>query len=112
MSEAAIELINGLGSTRRVERDSQKLATRLGITLEDCIAKYGIEGELYCDDKINSSIVHTCYIVDYSSPPVTQPDLFCQWIYDKDEQGIVWNGGEKFYKYVEWIKYITAVSAW
>lgn len=34
------------------------------------------------------------------------PDAYCQWQLTKDCQGIEWDGGEKFYKYEEWLQYI------
>eukprot|EP01034_Spumella_vulgaris_P028703 gene28703-35605_t len=48
LSSGAIEIIQGLGSTRRMHRDSQKLADRLGISLEECLEKYLADGQLYC----------------------------------------------------------------
>lgn len=35
-----------------------------------------------------------------------QPGLWCQWTPNDDGTAIVWDGGEKFYDYVEWIEYI------
>ncbi len=45
-------------------------------------------------------------IVDYNSPPNGQPSLWCQWIPTEDGKGIVWDGGEKFYSYIEWLEYL------
>jgi len=36
------------------------------------------------------------------------PAIWCQWVPTEDGKGIVWDGGEKFYNYVEWIKYLIA----
>lgn len=33
------------------------------------------------------------------------PGIWCQWIIDEDGQ-LCWNGGEKFYKYSEWLEYL------
>jgi hypothetical protein len=35
-----------------------------------------------------------------------QPGLWCQWVPNEDGTALVWDGGEKFYEYVEWIEYI------
>ena len=35
-----------------------------------------------------------------------QPGLWCQWVPTEDGTAIVWDEGEKFYNYVEWIKYL------
>lgn len=45
-------------------------------------------------------------VVDYNSSPNNQPGLWCQWIPTEDGTAIVWDGGEKFYDYVEWLEYI------
>ena len=45
-------------------------------------------------------------LVDYNYPPDGQPSLWCQWVPSNDGTSIVWDGGEKFYHYVEWIEYL------
>lgn len=49
---------------------------------------------------------HDASIVDRTSPPGSQPGLMCQWIPTRDGRAIKWDGIEKFYEYVEWIKYL------
>lgn len=34
------------------------------------------------------------------------PGYYCQWIPTEDGWGLEWDGGEKFYSYVEWLKYL------
>ncbi len=45
-------------------------------------------------------------IKDYNIPPRGQPGLWCHWVPTKDGMGIEWDGGEKFYRYIDWLKYI------
>ncbi|MFW5887889.1 MAG: hypothetical protein ACOCUH_03720 [Bacteriovoracia bacterium] len=45
-------------------------------------------------------------VIDYNRPPKNQPSLWNQWIPSEDGTMIVWNEGEKFYDYVEWIQYL------
>ena len=45
-------------------------------------------------------------IVSYNYPPKGQPGLWCQWVPTEDNTGIEWNGSEKFYSYVEWLRYL------
>lgn len=45
-------------------------------------------------------------IVAYNHPPCDQPSLWCQWVPSHDGTAIVWDGGEKFYEYVDWIEYL------
>lgn len=35
-----------------------------------------------------------------------QPDSYNQWILTKDCRHIKWDGGEKFYNYVEWLQFL------
>lgn len=45
-------------------------------------------------------------ILDFNGRPAEQPDLWCQWVPTDDGLAIVWDGGEKFYKYVAWLEYV------
>lgn len=45
-------------------------------------------------------------LVDYNYPPAGQPSLWCQWVPNDGGTAIIWDGGEKFYSYVEWIEYL------
>jgi hypothetical protein len=86
------EFLTKLASTRRMKR---KLPP-----------EYGIEGEFYVDGAGYAGQDREDSIVDYNKPPSTQPGLWCQWIPTHDGTAIEWDGGEKFYHYVDWIKYI------
>lgn len=35
-----------------------------------------------------------------------QPGLWCQWVLTADGTQLEWDGGEKFYNYVEWLQYL------
>ncbi len=47
-------------------------------------------------------------VSDANQPPDDQPGLWCQWVPTEDGAGIEWDGGEKFYSYVEWLEYLIA----
>ncbi len=66
---------------------------------------YGIEGEFYVGDD-QRTIRDGGNIIEFNTPPRTQPGLWCQWIPTDDGLGIEWDGNEKFYNYVEWLNYI------
>lgn len=66
---------------------------------------WGIEGEFYVDHESWSSEGDET-VIDHNTPPSTQPGLWCQWVPGEDGSTIVWDGGEKFYDYVEWLQYI------
>lgn len=72
--------------------------------------EFGVEGEFYvqhADDAYAGQIEHNDpRVIDYNTPPKTQPGLWCQWEPSEDGQYIQWDGGEKFYCYIEWIQYL------
>jgi hypothetical protein len=40
--------------------------------------------------------------------------LWCQWTPNEDGSAIQWDGGEKFYNYIEWLQYLIEnfISRW
>ena len=68
--------------------------------------EYGIEGEFYVDGTGWAGQDSDKNVINYNRPPSTQPGLWCQWIPTDDASELVWNGGEKFYNYVEWLQYL------
>ena len=34
------------------------------------------------------------------------PGLYCQWIPSEDGNHLEWDGNEKFYSYIDWLKYL------
>ena len=45
-------------------------------------------------------------IINYNQPAENQPGLWCQWVITDDGKYLEWDGGEKFYNYVEWLVYL------
>jgi hypothetical protein len=70
------------------------------------VKEFGIDGEFYVYGKGPFGQNEDETVVDGNMPPSTQPGLWCQWVPTSDGKHIVWDGGEKFYNYVEWLQYI------
>lgn len=94
------------GSTRRMKRDEAKaellpdpLRLAAGLPI-------GEEGGYFVGAGGFAGQDHTPDIIDYNDEPKGQPSLWCQWIPNDDGTAIVWDEGEKFYDYVDWIKYL------
>ena len=68
--------------------------------------EYGIEGEFYVDGTGWAGQDSDTTVINYNRPPSTQPGLWCQWVPTDDGSELVWDGGEKFYNYVEWLDYL------
>lgn len=86
------KLVNGLANTRRMKRKVDP--------------KYGVDGEFYIDGEGFMGQGHEDNIVDHNTPPETQPSLWLQWVINDDHEHLEWDGGEKFYSYVEWLEYL------
>ncbi len=67
--------------------------------------KYGAEGEFYVNGERGSGD-HDDNVIDYNTPPSTQPGLWCNWTPNEEGTAIEWNGAEKFYNYTEWLQYL------
>ena len=98
-------LLKGLSETRRMKRSISALAKLKEITIDEAIKKWGHHGEFYFDFK-DMGQTRDSSIIDFNSPPPVQPDLWCNWKYQKDTYRLVWDKSEKFYHYVEWMIYI------
>jgi hypothetical protein len=97
---------------RHMKRDPNKLHKEdIKKSLHNLIGfPVGAEGEFYCDpDADNCGQDHTPDVVDYNNPPTNVPGLWCGWTFDEDGESLEWDGGEKFYDYVEWMQYIINV---
>lgn len=84
-------LLTGLATTRRMARN---------------VDGYGVQGEFYTLDRDDYGQGRNANIIDYNRPPSTQPGLWCHWVPNKSGTSIAWDGGEKFYEYVEWLEYL------
>ena len=99
--------LEAFSRSRRMKRDAAKaealadpvrIAAGLDIGLQGCNF-VGAADHDYGQQR-------TPDILDYNEPPQGQPGLWCQWVPTEDGTAIEWDGGEKFYNYVEWLKYI------
>jgi hypothetical protein len=109
VDEDTYKLLDGLNKTRRMKRTVTILAKRLKITPTECKKLYGTDCEFWVDDAKDYGQTQTEDIKDYNTPPKTQPGLWNHWAIDEDRQTILWDEGEKFYEYIEWIRYLIDV---
>lgn len=96
--------------TRRMKRDPEiavklpdplRLAAKLPIGPEAC---YYV-GPIARDDAHRFGQFRDASILEYSTPPIGQPSLWCQWV-PWGPTGIAWSRLEKFYNYDTWLKYL------
>ena len=131
MDDELVTYLNDFARKRRMKRDNEKIKEMDPDWQKHCFkGNLGVEGEYYViPDSVPKSWleeepvfgahadkdgmytekygqIRDKSIVEYDWPPSTQPGLWCQWTFDKD--GIEWDEGEKFYNYVDWLKYLIA----
>jgi hypothetical protein len=49
---------------------------------------------------------HDDDVFDFNSPDPSQPGLWCKWEITEDGRFIEWDGGEKFYDDIQWMRYL------
>jgi hypothetical protein len=98
--------LTAFSNTRRMKRDAKEAEkfpdpVRLAVGLP-----IGKEGGYFVGGSGFKGQNDDASVLDHNRPPSGQPGLWCQWIPDRYGRAIVWDRGEKFYDYVEWLQYL------
>ena len=97
--------INKFSDTRRMVRDNNKIKELFPNWREFCFnGDLGIDGAYFVGGDGYAGQDRDESIINYNSAG-SQPGLWCQWIIN-DRNELVWDEGEKFYNYVEWLRYL------
>lgn len=104
-----VAYIDKFNKTRRMKRNNEKIKELFPDWKKHCFAgNLGVEGEyfvggigFYGQDSDSS-------VLDHNYPASTQPGLWCQWVIGGNNDELMWDEGEKFYDYVEWLEYMIA----
>jgi hypothetical protein len=105
LTEAQVAYLSKFAETRRMTRDPELTAKRPDPIREAVGLPVGKEGEYFVGEEGYFGQNHGEDVVQ-DNPPADQPSLWCQWVPTDDGKYIVWDEGEKFYDYVEWLEYI------
>lgn len=106
LSAAQVVYLKAFNNTRRMKRDAEKLAERPDPVREAVGLPIGPDGAYFVGSGGFHGQEHSDDVVEYNHPPKGQPGLWCQWVPTENGEFIVWDDGEKFYNYVEWLEYI------
>lgn len=106
LNPAQVAYLKQFSRTRRMKRSSAKAELhpdplRLAVELP-----IGIDGEYFIGGFGSMGQANDDSVKEHNDPPRTQPGLWCQWVPNEDGTEIKWDGNEKFYNYVEWLKYL------
>lgn len=101
-----VNYINKFNNTRRMSRDASICAKMPDPVREAVGLPVGIEGEFFVGGLGFAGQDNDKSILEHNSPSSTQPGLWCQWEVTENGKYLKWDGGEKFYDYIEWLRYI------
>jgi len=94
--------------TRRMKRDAKKTEDRPDPVREAAGLGVGPEGGYFVGEGGYAGQDDGPDVLEHNEPPTGQPGLWCQWVPNEDGSAIVWDEGEKFYNYVDWLDYLIA----
>lgn len=102
-----VAYLQAFSKTRHMRRRVSALKTAPDPIRKAAGLPLGKGGEFYVgSDEEYSSYSSRENVIDFNTPPATQPGLWCKWEPTFDGDAIVWSGAEKFYDYVEWLEYL------
>ena len=102
-----IEYVEKFCQSRRMKRDNEKIKELYPKWKDLCFnGELGVEGEFFVGGIGFYGQTDEDSVIDHNRPPCTQPGLWCQWVITDDGKYLEWDGGEKFYEYVDWLVYM------
>lgn len=99
LTKEQVQYINKFSDTRRMQRDPDQLAHMPDPIREAVNLPLGVNGGYYVGQDRDA-------VIEYNRPPSGQPGLWCQWVVSHDGSVLEWDGGEKFYEYGDWLRYL------
>lgn len=106
LAENHAAYLRKFSETRRMKRDVSILGNMPDPVRESVGLSVGYDGGYFVGGSGYAGQERDASILEYNHPPAGQPGLWCQWVPNGDGSAIVWDDGEKFYDYVEWIEYL------
>lgn len=106
LTEAHRTYLRQFNETRRMRRNPSLTRKRPDPVREAAGLPEGPEGAYFVGEDGFAGQDRGFDVLDGNRAPQGQPGLWCQWTPNEDGTAIVWDGGEKFYDYVKWLKYL------
>ena len=102
-----VEYIDKFSNTRRMKRNNEKIKEQFPDWKKHCFAgNLGEEGEYFIGGLGLYGQDEDVSVVDGNCPAKTQPGLWCQWMIGGNNDELMWDEGEKFYNYIDWLYYL------
>lgn len=106
VTQEFMDYIDAFSCTRHMLRDPEKIKEAYPDWEKRCFhGNLGKDAEYFLDP---IPFEKDLGVINYNTVPDTQPGLWCQWFTNSygDECVLEWNGSEKFYNYIEWLRYL------
>lgn len=102
-----VDYIDKFTRTRRMRRDNTKIKELFPNWKKLCFAgNLGEDGEYFIGGLGFYGQDHDDSVLNINGPARTQPGLWCHWVIGGDNDELMWDKSEKFYDYIEWLKYM------
>ena len=106
VTEELKTFINKFSDTRRMIRDNSKIKELYPNWRELCFnGDLGIDGAYFVGEADDCFVGGRDTSIINGNSAGNQLGLWCQWIINNNNE-LVWDDGEKFYNYVEWLEYL------
>jgi hypothetical protein len=99
------DYINAFSRTRRMLRNAEIAKGFPDPIREQTGLPIGPDGAYYVGSTDNWGQNNDASVIEHNSSG-RQPGLWCQWVVSEDRKHLQWDGGEKFYNYIEWLEYL------
>lgn len=106
LQPAQVAYITKFGEVRHMNRDPKKASKMPDPIRQAAGLPIGIGAGFFVGGRGMAGQDNDVSILDYNDPPQGQPGLWCQWTVNGAGTYLLWDGGEKFYNYVEWLQYL------
>jgi hypothetical protein len=106
LTEAHKNYLEKFAEMRRMKRDAG-VASKMDDPIRIAAGlPIGTEGGYFVNGAGDFGQDNDASVTNSNYPPAGQPGLWCHWVPNSEGTAIIWDGGEKFYEYVDWIEYL------
>lgn len=106
VDEKLAEYINQFSLVRHMRRSNSLIKQLYPNWRELCYnGELGVDGEYFLGQCDSLDDYTDLSVLDCNHPTESQPSLYCQWVIERRGE-LIWDGNEKFYDYVEWLRYL------
>ena len=106
LTKAHKTYLEKFAETRRMKRLEERALDLYDPVRDAAELPVGFDGAYFVNGRGHCGQDNDESVTNENIPPTGQPGLWCHWIPNHNGTAIVWDGGEKFYDYVEWIEYL------